>query len=139
MANRNPKPPPKHSRFQKGKSGNPEGGRAHNPAIKALRKLTVESYREIIELILSNNVAAVKAIAEDPNTTALQVGIAVAFLKAIKNGDYTVIERIAERIVGKIPDVVHINSQNNSNVNAEIKVIDRQALKAAYNKLEEDV
>jgi hypothetical protein len=133
------KPPPKHSQFKKGQSGNQAGARAHNPAIKALQKLTVESYREIIELILSNNVAAVKTIAEDPNTTALQVGIAVAFLKAIKNGDYTVIERIAERIVGKIPDVVTVNQNTNMAISGSIKVFDKVALKAAMDEIEKDV
>lgn len=139
MANPNPKPPPKHSRFKKGKSGNPQGGRAHNPAIKALKKLTVDTYREVIELVLEGRVADLKAMAEHPDTPAIQVGIAVSFLKAIKNGDYSVIERIAERIVGKIPDVVNVNSQVNANVNAAVRIIDKVALKAAMDELEEEV
>ncbi|MDH4163312.1 MAG: DUF5681 domain-containing protein [Nitrospirota bacterium] len=136
MANPNPKPPPKHSRFKKGQSGNPEGGRAHNPAIKALRKITIESYREIIELVLTSDVRKIKAIAEDPKSTGLQVGIAVAFMKAIKNGDYTVIERIAERIVGKIPDEIKIQPMT---VNQKVTVIDKTALAKALLELEEEV
>lgn len=139
MANKNPKPPPAHSRFKKGQSGNPEGGRAHNPALKALRKLTVESYREIIELVLTGNVAAIKKIAENPASTGLQVGISVAFLKAIKSGDYNVIERIAERIVGKIPDVVTVNQNTNMNVAGSIAVFDKTALKAAMEAIDEEV
>lgn len=136
MANPNPKPPPKHSRWKKGKSGNPEGGRAHNPALKALRKITIESYREIIELVLTSDVRAIKAIAEDPKSTGLQVGIAVAFLKAIKNGDYTVIERIAERIVGKIPDEIKIAPLS---INQKVSVIDKTALYKAMLELEDEV
>ncbi len=134
MANPNPKPPPKHSQFKKGQVANPLGGRSHNPINKALRNLTVESYREIIELVLTSDVRAIKAIAEDPKSTGLQVGIAVAFMKAIKNGDYAVIERIAERIVGKIPDVIKVDS----NVHAKVSVIDKTALAKALLELEQE-
>ncbi len=139
MANPNPKPPPKHSRFKKGKSGNPSGGRAHNPATKALRKLTIETYREVIQLVLDGKVQDLKDMAEHSDTPAIQVGIAVAFLKAIKNGDYSVIERIAERIVGRIPEVVTVNQNTNMAINASIKVIDKVALKAAMDELEKEV
>jgi len=130
-------PKMKAAQFQKGRSGNPAGARAHNPAIKALRKLTLETYREVIELVLTGNLTELKAMAEDPDTPAVQVGIATAFMKAIKNGDYSVIERIAERIIGKIPDELNINSKNvNANLNA---AIDKEKLKAAYAELEKDV
>lgn len=102
--------PPKATQFKKGQSGNPEGARAHNPAIKALKALTIESFREIIELVMKGNLQSLKSVINDPDTSAVQVGIAKAFLKAIRNGDYTVIEKIAERIVGKIPDQLNITS-----------------------------
>lgn len=138
MANPNPKPPPKHSQFKKGNKANPLGGNAHNPALKALKKLTVDTYREVIELVLQGKVDDLKAMAQNPDTPAVQVGIAVSFLKAIKNGDYNVIERIAERIVGKIPDVIHMNSQVTASINAQIKTIDPVALRAAMDKLKQD-
>lgn len=123
--------------FKKGKSGNPEGARLHNPAIKALTKLTIESYREVIELVMTGNLTDLKEMAEHPKTSALQVGIATSFLKAIKDGDYGVIERIAERIIGKIPDELNVNSKNiNANLNTSI---DKAKLKAAYEALEKDV
>lgn len=123
--------------FKKGKSGNPEGARAHNPITKALKNLTIETYREVIEAVCTGNVANLKRMVEDPRTPALQVGVATAFMKAIKSGDYAVIERIAERIVGKIPDELKVTSQNvNANLNASI---DKQKLKAALEQLEKDV
>jgi hypothetical protein len=124
-------------KFKKGVSGNPEGSRAHNPAIRALKKLTIEIYREVIELAMTSNLAALKEVAEHPDTPAVQVGVAVALMKAIREGDYGVIERIAERIVGKIPDELNVNSKNfNANLNARI---DQTKLKAALAKLEDDV
>lgn len=126
----------KKHQFKKGApSANPRGAQLHNPAIKALKKLTIESFREIIELVVKSDLAAIKAIAEDPTTSGLQVGIAVAFLKAIKNGDYGVIERIAERIVGKIPDELKVTS-NNTNLHG---AIDKDKLKVALAQLESDV
>lgn len=138
MANPNPKPPPKHGQIKKGEVRNPKGigGVHHNPMIKALRKVTLESYRQIIELVLTSDVAAIKKIAENPKSTGLQVGIAVAFLKAIKNGDYTIIERIAERIVGKIPDEIKIQPMS---ITQKISVIDKTALAKALLELEEEV
>lgn len=123
-------------RFKKGQSGNPEGGRIHNPVTRALRNLTIESYREIIELVLTSNVTAIKAIAEDPDAPGVKVGVAVAFLKAIKNGDYTIIERIAERIVGKIPEHITIDPLT---VNAKVAVIDKAALARAMAELADEV
>lgn len=136
MANPNPKPPPKHSRFKKGKSGNPEGGRKHNPAVRALGQLTVEKYREVIQLVLEGKVQDLKDMAENENTPAIQVGIAVSFLKAIKNGDYAVIERIAERIVGKIPDEIKIQPMT---INQKVSVIDKTELAKAMLALHEEV
>lgn len=121
--------------FKKGQSGNPKGAKLHNPAIKALKNLTIESFREIIELVVKSDLTSIKAIAEDPRTSGLQVGIAVAFLKAIKNGDYGVIERIAERIVGKIPDELKVTSSN-TNLHG---VIDKDKLRIALAQLESDV
>lgn len=126
-------------KFKPGQSGNPNGGRAHNPAVKALSKLTVETYREVIELVLTGNLQAIQDMIKDPNTVAIQVGVATAFMKAIRNGDYDVIERIAQRIVGKIPDQINIHSQNaNTNTNLH-GVIDREKLKAAMKLIDDDV
>lgn len=129
--------PPEKYQFKPGKSGNPEGARKHNPITRALKNLTIETYREVIEAVCSGNLDALKDMIRDPKTSALQVGVATAFVKAIKSGDYGVIERIAERIVGKIPDELNVNSKNlNANLNA---AIDPEKVKAALAKLESDV
>jgi hypothetical protein len=139
MANPNPKPPPVHSRFKKGQVANPEGGRAHKKPIDLkLRKLTLETYREIIELVLAGDRTELIERAKDPKTPALEAGIITSVLKAIKNGDYSVIERIAERIIGKIPDVVKVQSTGVMLDGANLP-IDMDAVRAAVKKLEEDV
>lgn len=121
--------------FKKGApSANPRG-RIPNAAIQALRKVTLESYREAIEIVMTGNLKELKEIVENPTSTALQVGIATSFLTAIKKGDYHIIEAIAQRIIGKIPETLNVNS----NVNATIGIFDQVALKAAIAKLESDV
>jgi hypothetical protein len=139
MANPNPKLPPIDKRFKKGNKANPLGGNAHNPAVRAMKTLTLEVLREVIEVALTGTLADLKALAENPSTPAVQVGVATAIMKSIKSGDPTVLERFCERLVGKIPDKIEINSVNNSNVNQQVTVIDQVALKTAMIKLQGDV
>lgn len=123
--------------FKKGApSANPHG-RIINPAIKALKNLTVDSYRKVIETVLTEDIRALKSMAEDETLPAVQVGVARAFLKAIKNGDYGIIERIAERIVGKIPDVVNVNQ--NTNMNATVAQVSDEVLRERIAKLRNEV
>lgn len=132
-----PRIPPVHSQFKPGQSGNPDGARKHDKVTRALRTLTIETYKEVIELVLTENLDGLKTMILDKKTPALQVGVAKAFLMAIHKGDYAVIERIAERIIGKIPDQLQVHSQNmNLNLNA---TLDKELVKAALAKLESDV
>lgn len=126
------KPPPKHSQFKPGKSGNPSGRPALNPIFKALKNLTVQSYREVIEKVCTGNIDALRIMAEDSKTSALQLGVVKSMIKAIMSGDYATIDRIAERVVGKIPDELNVNSTN-TNLNSE--PIDPIKLKEARAKL----
>jgi hypothetical protein len=121
--------------IKKGEVRNPNGARTHNPITKALQKLTIETYREVIELVLTGNVDALRDMVKDPKTPAIQVGIATSFMNAIKRGDYGIIERIAERIIGKIPEQLNVNNNTNMNLN----VLDEERLKKAYAKIKSDV
>lgn len=106
---------------------------------RALKNLTIETYRNVIELVLTGKLADLKTMIENPNTPAIQVGVATSFVKAIKAGDYGVIERIAERIVGKIPDVINVNSNNKTDLTGRLAVLDYDKLKSQLAKLESDV
>lgn len=122
--------------IKKGEVRNPLGRRP-NPIPKALRELTVESYRKVIEAVCTGNIDNLNAMINDPTVSALQVGVATAFVKALQSGDYATIERIAERIVGKIPDELNVNSKNlNANFNV---AIDQNKVKAALEKLEKEI
>lgn len=124
--------------FKKGApSANPLGGKLHNPIAKDFKKLTLESYREVIEIALSGNIEALKELISNPKTSVVQVGVGTALLKAIKDGDPSVLERFCERIVGKIPDVLQVTShatgeQSVTHFNGEL-------IKDAIKKIREDV
>lgn len=129
--------------FKKGQIGNPKGRPkgSHNIIRQALRELTVDTYREVIETVLKGNTAALQEIINNPDTPVIQVGVAKAFLKAMKAGDYAVIERIAERIVGKIPDEINLISKNlNANVNLPTEsAVTQDEIGAAFEKFDGDV
>lgn len=97
----------KATQFKKGQSGNPQGARLHNPHLKALKRITNEAYKSIIEVVMTGTIEDLKAIADNPKSSAVEVGIARAFFNAVKNGDYSVIDKISERIIGKVKDTVH--------------------------------
>jgi hypothetical protein len=127
--------------FQKGNKANPLGAGAHSPERKAFKKLTLETYQEVIEVALTGNVDALRAIAENPNTPAIQVGIATAIMRAIKDGDPSVLERFAARIVGKIPDDIRVTStaELSINVNARVKALSDVELNQRLLAIDNDV
>jgi len=126
----------KKHQFKKGApSANPNGGRAHNPVTKALRNLTIESYREVIELVLTGNLKDLKALAENPDTPVIKVGVATAIMTAITKGDADVIEKFVSRLVGKIPDEINVKGS----LNTTVALIDPKKLKQAWDELNTDV
>lgn len=145
MANPNPKPPPKHGQIKKGEVRNPIGGRAHNPLQQLLslrtKKITIDRFREIIELVVSGNIKELTELIKHPQTPVLQIGLATAFLKAMKAGDYSTIERMIERLVGKIPEQINLVSQNmNANVTVPTESpLTKEEIDAAYDKFDSEV
>lgn len=126
--------------FKKGApSANPKGRIPLTPVERELRKLSLKTHREVIEMALTGTVADLRAMAEDPTTPAIQVGIATAIMRAIKDGDPSVLERFAARIIGKIPDVIQIEATADINVNAQVAALSDVELRARLDKIRSDV
>jgi phage terminase small subunit len=123
--------------FKKGQSGNPLGGKLHNPALRALRSFTNETFREVLELVLTGNQAKLSDIIIDPSSTNLEVLIAKAFQNAIKSGDFHLVERIAERLLGKVPDTIKIGKITNAK--EIISDADKEEIKQILTKIKADV
>ncbi len=120
--------------IQKGQVLNPEGSRAHNPILKALKKLTREEFCKVIEVACLSDIAALQAITKNTEASALQVGVARAMMKSVNKGDWGVLESIVSRVVGKIPDQLEVKT----NAQATITILDHAKIIEANKKLEDD-
>ncbi len=90
--------------FKPGESGNPDGRPPMPPAVKALRKLTVEKLEEIADLILDGNRTQLTAIAASHTDSAIRVAYARAALNAMAKGELDTLELILARLVGKVKE-----------------------------------
>lgn len=123
--------------FKPGQSGNPNGRPPLTQEQRALRKLTLAQYREVIELALTGTFKELEQFSKDKTNSAVQVGVAKLLLRAINHGDTSTFEIFTARIVGKIPEVLDINSKN-LNVSADIEVR-HEKVKAALTELLEKI
>jgi|GEM_PF-2346076 len=93
--------PPKHTQFKKGVSGNPDGGRRHDPVKKLFKNVTAPEFEEVINVALTSNPGELKQIIQNQTSSSIKVGIATSLLKAIQKGDWRTLNAIIERVVGK--------------------------------------
>lgn len=121
-------------RYKPGESGNPKG-RPKNPIPDALKKMTKQSYRRIIRIAVKGNVDALGEIIENEKSSVLEVAVAKCLVVAIQKGDYGTIEQIVQRIVGKIPDELNVNSKNITLTGK----LDESKVKAVVEDLEKEV
>ena len=93
------------TKFVKGQIANPLGAGAHNKVKKALKRMITNNFFcDIIDALMSGNMESLSKIANDPNSSALKVGVARAIFTAAKKGDWATLQSIIERIVGKVPE-----------------------------------
>lgn len=122
--------------FKPGQSGNP-AGRPPNPIPDALKKLTKQSLRRTIRIIVKGNIDNVKAILKNPKSSALEVLVAASWLKAIERGDYSAAEHIIQRVIGKIPDRLVVESNNvNHNLSGEVN---EKKVREALERIEKEI
>ncbi len=97
--------PPLHSRWKPGQSGNPSGSRK--------RALTQEKYTELVEkLVLDTPHEELRAIVDEKKGHALQIMLASGILEAIDKGDYSRLESLLARTLGRVKDVVETHVHN---------------------------
>jgi hypothetical protein len=89
-----------------------KGGAGHNPALKAIRKLTNDEIAQLGTLILEGNLAALQDIKNDTNASVLKVWFASVAVKAISRGDAAALNAILDRIVGRSKETVELTGKN---------------------------
>lgn len=101
-------------KFEKGKSGNPKGRTPLPPEIKGARALTAESLLRIATEWMGLTSAQMLDRMHDPKTTALElmVGKLVYRGSAHNPCDYTALEILFNRLLGKVADRVHTTSES---------------------------
>lgn len=136
MARKLPKVLEKHI-WKKGMpSPNPKGRLPLTKEQRIFRKMSIDLLKEVIELSLVGTRDDLKRMIADPNTIAIQAGFAQTVLDAIQTGDPTWLEKFAERIVGKIPEVINVN---NTTVNNQIAVMSYEEIKLRLRKIRDGV
>lgn len=130
------KPPPEHTRFKKGQSGNPQGARLHNPEIRLIKRMTLDQVVEIGSLVLDGNVAELKRIARDEKESVLKVMLAAVAARTITKGDPEALDALLDRLIGKVPNPVQLSGQGGSPLQMymNLKPEERQQLMREYAK-----
>jgi len=109
--------------IKKGQILNPKGAGAHDPILKQMRRLSAELLKDVIDMAVSGNIQNLKEIVGDPNSSVLQVGVAKSLYDAAAKGDWSIFERIIERITGKVPIVVDNTSTDGSMNNISVQFV----------------
>ena len=97
--------------IQKGEIRNPLGAGAHDKDRKALKRLTHKMIKKLINRALTGTLEDLNAVAKNPRSSALEVGISSALANAIKKGDWSTLKGIVEALVGKEADKFIIEAQ----------------------------
>ncbi len=136
-------------RFKKGVSGNPEGGRKHDPELRKLRNLTKEEMVEIGSLIVKGDIAelerlknAIKKVAKGelaPKVPVLQAMMASVALKTIATGDANALDILLNRLVGRVPANPEDGPLFAVQINNQINAIPSDVAERALKELEEEL
>lgn len=95
--------------FQPGESGNPLGGKLHNPEMRAVRRLCHTDLHEVVDLIVTGDMAGLQDAAYTKGNSVLKVWIATVALKAIQKGEIGPLEVLLNRVLGKPKESVELS------------------------------
>jgi hypothetical protein len=102
------KPPPTHTRFKPGQSGNP-GGKVKVPDdIKEARKLNQHELERIVNKYLYMDRDAVKAAISAPGTPMMELMVASIVAQAAQKGDHQRLDFVLNRLIGKVKDQLDV-------------------------------
>ncbi len=120
-----------------GEVRNPLGGAAHDPTLKAIKRLTKKGWEEILHAVTTGTANDLKLLAEGESLSALQRGVALSMYKAVTVGDWALLKDIVETLVGKAPMEINFKGHmvhtemSNEQIRAEIEEMESK-LKLLY-------
>ncbi len=102
--------------FKKGEpSGNPLGGKLHNPEIKKIKALTEKELIEVGTFIVQGKMGELKALLKNPETPMLQAMVAGLAVKTMVKGDASAFNALMDRLLGKVKEQVQLSGSINGN------------------------
>lgn len=133
--------PPEKYRFKKGRSGNPLGGKLHNPELRAIKRLTAQEVAEIGALILSKNYKALKRIAEDARSndhakaSVLKTWIATVAMKGIAKGDAHALDVLLNRLIGRVKEKIELTGDDGGPIRTRVEALSKEEKLAELRRL----
>lgn len=85
-----------------GPSPNPKGRGPDNPMLKNLKRLSTAELQEIINVLIKSDVGQLRLIAKDPSASVIKTMVAAVAVKIINKGDMEALNKLLDRIVGKV-------------------------------------
>jgi DNA-binding transcriptional ArsR family regulator len=117
--------------FKKGQSGNPDGRPPLSPEIKALRGITNERIKEVMDLLIDQDITALEVLAQSETEPTLKVLYAAGILRAIKEGNPGHIESVLNRVIGKPKDHIEHTGKDGGAIETRaelvVSILDRVA------------
>jgi len=124
---------PKHA-FKPGQSGNPKGRPKLPEDVLESRKQNTVSVARILNKFMNMNIEELKLLMNDKKTQNLELMIGRIIIEAIKTGDYTRLNFILDRSIGKIVDKMEIKVPKPTMV----KLLDGSAILLGNEKEDEE-
>jgi len=91
--------------FKPGNNANPKGRPPISPEVKAMRKLTTESFIKLCNDLLFSDAAYIQRKLDNPDTPMIELAM-LNMLKNMAQGDSSLFEMFMNRTIGKVPDKV---------------------------------
>ena len=100
------------ARFAKGQSGNKNGRPKLAPELLEVKKMSPAYITAIINKYSHCNRAEIKTAIERAGTPMIECVIASIMVKAMSSGDYSRLDFLLNRAIGKVTDQVEVKTQH---------------------------